>query len=570
MLWVVDGNGRGRVVTSDAWARGEKQHGGRVAGAIVYNGELYNDDELREELQQRGVVFTSGSDTETVVAAIGVWGERAVDRLRGMYAVAWVDVEKGRLLLARDPLGIKPLYFACVQSDGRDVVYVGSEVKAVLAGEGVDARPDPVVVSSYLTTIRTTLGERTLYRGISTLEPGQRVVFSADGARMKRSGWSWWEGAGGDGAEQVMDVEGVRGMVVDSVKRHLRSDVPVCCLLSGGLDSSIVARCARDLPVGFREREMTTFCAGADAGSGGSDDFAFASVMAKEVGSRHVEARVTREMFKERWSSMVSRLAVPLSTPNEVAINEVARTLRGMGYTVALSGEGADELFGGYDVIMGLCAKMVRESGAAWREQGGRFHLDLAAWVPVDAKDTVLKGDVHAAGERDLVLVGEYERIFRECAAGVGDADGLQAHLRFQRRVNLAGLLLRLDQATMLESVEGRTPLADQVVACAAERLAMGMKFVEGEGGVGGVQHRTKIALREGFGSVLPREIAVRPKASFPLPFQGWVGDMAGVLRESRFAKEWFTEEAIETVCRYPEQAWKFAWPMVNLAVWRG
>jgi asparagine synthetase B (glutamine-hydrolysing) len=119
----------------------------------------------------------------------------------------------------------------------------------------------------------------------------------------------------------------------------------------------------------------------------------------------------------------------------------------------------------------------------------------------------------------------------------------------------------------MLQSVEGRTPLADQVVACEAEKLGMEMKFVAGEGGL---QHRTKIALREGFGGVLPREIAGRPKASFPLPFQGWVGDMAGVLRESLFAKEWFTEEAVETVCRYPEQAWKFAWPMVNLAVWRG
>jgi hypothetical protein len=88
----------------------------------------------------------------------------------------------------------------------------------------------------------------------------------------------------------------------------------------------------------------------------------------------------------------------------------------------------------GYDVIMGMCREMVRESGAAWRERGGRFHLDLAAWVPVDAKDTVLKGDAHIGAEKDCVLVGEYERIFRECSAGVGDADGLQGHLRFQRR----------------------------------------------------------------------------------------------------------------------------------------
>ncbi|HLO41752.1 MAG TPA: asparagine synthase (glutamine-hydrolyzing), partial [Phycisphaerales bacterium] len=561
------GNGRGRVVTAEAWERGEKMHGGRVAGAIVYNGELYNDHELREELRARGVEFASGSDTETVAAALGAWGERGVDRLRGMYAIAWVDLDRGRMLLARDPLGIKPLYFAKVRAGDRDVVYAGSEVRSVLAGGGVDARPDPVVVSSYLTTIRTTLGERTLYRGISTLEPGQRLVWVAEEDRLVRGGWSSWDDAAGStGTGRAMDVDGIRATVVESVRRHLRSDVPVCCLLSGGLDSSIIARCAHDLSEGFRGREMTTFCAGADAGAGGSDDFAFAARMAREVGSTHIEARVTREMFKERWASMVARMGLPLSTPNEVAINEVARTLRSMGYTVALSGEGADELFGGYDVIMSMCGRMVREDPAGWRGKGGGFHVDVAAWVPVEAKGTVLKGDVHTAGEHDAVLVGEYERIFGECTRGVGDAEGLQAHLRFQRRVNLGGLLLRLDQATMLESVEGRTPFADSVVASAAEGLGMGMKFEEGPGGL----HRTKIALREAFAGVLPAEIATRPKASFPLPFQGWVGDMVGVLRDSSFAREWFTEEAVATVCTYPERAWKFAWPMVNLGVWAG
>lgn len=540
--------------------------GDRIALGIVYNGELYNDAELRVELSGMGVEFRSRSDTETILAALAVWGFAGIDRLRGMYGIACFDLVNQRLLLARDPLGIKPLYYSQI-NDGSPTIAFASEIPALLEHPGIRARPDPVVVSSYLTTIRTTLGDRTLYEGIRALEPGDQIVAARDRGSLRLTRISSWDNPHAHSHPHpqplATDVD-IRSAVEDSVQRHLRSDVPVCCLLSGGLDSSIIARIARD---GSTEA-MTTFCAGADGVSGGSDDFAFARKMADSLGSEHIEAPVSRAMFRERWGSMVDRIGVPMSTPNEVAINEVSRRLRASGFPVALSGEGADELFGGYDIIMSQCEDHIAglDPRASWRDAGGRFHLDLAAWAPVEAKSAILSESMLAGIEGDRQLIEQYERVFARCAAGVEDGEPMQAHLRFQRRVNLAGLLLRLDQASMLESVEGRTPLADDRIARLAESLPMDRKFVRG--GDEGKPNRTKIALREAFGRILPREIVARAKASFPLPFQEWLPDAADMLRGSTIAREWFSDAAIALVLADPAKSWKIGWPMLNLALW--
>lgn len=561
MLWVRDAAGICGMVNAGS---GRLEDSGEIEHALVYNGELYNDEELREELASMGVEFRSRSDSETVLAALATWGESAVDRFRGMYALASVDLRRRRVLLARDPLGIKPLYYAMVQGGGNPALVFASEPRAVLSNGSISRKPDMVTVSAYLTTIRTTLGRRTLYAGVSCLEPGERVVFEARDGALRSESRSWWDRRAhglGDGSPSA-----IRLAMVDSVGRHLRSDVPVCCLLSGGIDSSIICRVARGLTRG----PMTTFCAGADEGAGSSDDFVYAREMAEALGAEHVEARVTEAMFRERWETMVTRMGVPLSTPNEVAINEVARTLRARGYTVALSGEGADELFGGYDVIMNACRGHIEQSsGGAWRKTGGRFHLDLAAWVGVGEKDAVLSHEALAAAERDQVLLAEYARFFAESARGLDEsnASAVESHLRFQRRVNLQGLLLRLDQATMQESVEGRTPFADQEIARLAESLSMQDKFRQATEGQADGQAQTKIAIRRAFQGDLPSTIVTRPKASFPLPFQGWMQNARGLLAGSP-ARTWFTPAALALVEADPARAWKFAWPMMNLGLW--
>lgn len=536
---------------------------------LVYNGELYNDGALRRELARCGTVFRTRCDTETVLRALAAWGADALARLRGMFALALFDSAEHRLLLARDPLGIKPLYLHVGRGDGGPVVFA-SEIAAILAHPAVRAEPDWAAVSAYLTTIRTTLGERTLFDGVQTVRPGEAVTIDlAHGpvASVRRA--AFWRSAPVRGHGEMDACEAaslVRSAVRESVGAHLRSDVPVCSLLSGGLDSTIIAAlaAASEPPGGLR-----TYAAGHDDGAPDAD-LACARRAAAELGTAHTEALITRDLFLERWPEMVGRLGVPLSTPNEVAINEVARRLRADGRVVALSGEGADELFAGYDAIVSAAmqfesahAAALRADPANARVHRAMLHVNAGAWTPPEHKADVLAPWAWNAGGRDEGWTRELARELGDLQEQAGpNATPADVHLRFVRRINLAGLLQRLDTAAMLERVEGRTPLADVRIAELAESLPIACKFVPGQPPL------TKRALREAFAGDLPPWVVARPKASFPLPFQSWLDGAADALRVSALAAEAFAPGAVAAVLRDPGALWRLAWPMINLALW--
>ena len=526
------------------------------AGTLIYNGELYNDAELRRELASRGHVLDSASDTLTVLLALKQWGVGAFSRLRGMYALAWLNPTGSTLTLARDPLGVKPLHYTFLERDGGVELVFASEA-AVVAAARPTVRPDLVTVSSYLTTIRTTLGSRTMFEGVHCLQPGE--VMECDLRQ------------GAIAVRRVVvpipivdmpsDPADVGAVVRDSVRRHLRSDVRTCCLLSGGLDSSIIASLASE----EAGSDLRTYCAGAGRGVDADGDHAHAATMAAWLGSRHTAVDITGELFVERWADMVIRQGLPLSTPNEVAINEVARTLRAAGDIVTLSGEGADELFGGYLAPM-LGAWRYEQQRAVRGVHPGLFQLEETSWVPVSAKEGIVQPGVLEAVEGDAHLTAWYRDTFDRVADERSDRSPLEAHLRFMRRVNLAGLLGRLDSAMMLEGVEGRTPFADICVASFAEGLGMEHKF-RPAGGRASVLD-TKVCLRTAFASRVHPSVTARDKASFPLPFQAWVPGARDALLGVDWMREIFTEAALHAVAANPGDAWRLSWPMINLALW--
>ncbi len=366
----------------------------------------------------------------------------------------------------------------------------------------------------------------------------------------------------------------------------MRSDVPTCALLSGGLDSSVIAAVART-----KAADLRTFCAGSplpiDCAQDQSQcDLSCARKVARALRTDHAEALVTREVFGERWPEMIRRMGMPLSTPNEVAINAVAGRLRADGCVVALSGEGADELFAGYELPMDQAAEFVR-AGARDRSPGA-FEAFSHSWIPTDFKPGLFEEGAWAACEEDRWLLEVYDREFALAAEECG-GPGLAAHLALHRRINLTGLLARLDSATMLAGVEGRTPYADGEVAALAGSLPMRVKYrapweeAEEERPASDLRSpafatatltrsrtrsRTKMVLREAFAGVIPDLALERPKASFPLPFQQWIGDHAASLQRSTFAKEVFSAPAIMAVSQQPEKLWRLAWPMMNVALW--
>ncbi|MCC5823347.1 MAG: asparagine synthase (glutamine-hydrolyzing) [Phycisphaerales bacterium] len=521
--------------------------------ALVYNGELYNDAELRRALEAEGVRFQTRCDTETVLWALARWGEQAVSRFRGMFALGFVDTVENRLILSRDPLGIKPLYAArVVTPDGPQVVFA-SEPTAILGHPSMAIEPDWAVVSAYLTTIRPLLGRRTMFAGLETLLPGETRVYDASTPDAPRVLDAWEAGERSGLSDPAETVE----VIAEAVRSHLRTDVPMCALLSGGLDSAAVVSLAhRDL-----SERLHTYCAGAKMG-GFDDDFTHADAMARGLGTTHAEVTIDQALFGSRWAQLIDQTGVPVSTPNEIAIHAVALALRADGHVVTLSGEGADELFGGYAPPMMQAAAHVAALDGRPDADGGLFHLLSNAWVSPQIKGSVLRDGILARADGDAALAEEYQRTFADLAADAPGDSPLQPHLRFHRRMNLPNLLRRLDSTTMLASVEGRTPFADIRVARFAESLAMAEKFVPGE------PARTKIALREAFRDVLPGSVVDRPKASFPLPFQSWMGPLAEGLRTSPFASEIFTRESVDAVSGHPEGLWTLAWPMINIAAW--
>ncbi|MEZ6014624.1 MAG: asparagine synthase (glutamine-hydrolyzing) [Planctomycetota bacterium] len=545
--------------------------GGRHA--LAYNGELYNDAELRADLASFVAQFggfKTTSDAETVLVALLAWGSGAFTRLRGMYAIAWVDLDGREVLLARDPLGVKPLYWAWF---GGEVLFA-SEPKALLAHPLATAQPDLGMISAYLTTARRELGERTLFEGVRAVRAGEVMRIDLDAPSpepVSSAAWLPAPVAYDPGAPAA--AARVAAAVEDSLRRQLVSDVPVCALLSGGLDSTILVQ----LAIEATGRPPTTWCAGGVEGDADlGPDGAAAREVAAELGTRHGFARVDRALFLREWPKLVAHLGTPLSTPNEVAISEVARVLAAAGNVVALSGEGADELFGGYDAVLDTYV-----DGAA--QDPGELHLSATTWVPSILKPALFGADALALIEDDALLRETYGGGFARCRALAGPrGSDLDAHLRLQRELNLTALLQRLDAATMRHGVEGRTPFADSVVARVAEALPVRRKFARlaqrgsmdqaggggaGEGGVA-TAVRGKLVLRDAFRGRVPRIALERPKASFPLPFQEWCVDVARGLPESPFARALFLPGALGSVADNPREHWRLAWPLANLALW--
>ncbi len=533
---------------------------GRLRSLLTYNGEIYNHLELRRELERRGERFTTNCDTETLLRLLAREGAAALPRLRGMYAFALADLNRQELLLARDPLGVKPLYFARVHTGGGAELIFASEPTAILAHPRMTVEPDWVTASAYLSTIRTTLGERSLFAGVSVLQPGELLTCDLRDPHLPCRVEQHWSEPAAD-AEHLSYEEAVaqgRRVLTDSVEAHLLSDVPLCALLSGGLDSTITTTLARP-----HVADLRTYCAGA-IDDQTSEDFAFARGAAERLNTQHTEVGVTSEYFAQRWPWMIERLGVPLSTPNEVAIYAVAAALSADA-KVTISGEGADELFAGYEPPL-LAARRYLQHPF---DEGGsplgpaEALLQTISWIPRQMRAVVLREPLLAETHDDETLTREVERQFAQAGDGTRS---LEAHLRVQRRMNLTGLLGRLDTATMLASVEGRTPFADRLVADFAARLPISFKFQAADESPGGVA-RSKRVLRDAFADVLPVSIRERPKASFPLPFQSWLADQAAVL-ETSLAREVFTDAARQTLRFAANEQWILGWPILNLALW--
>lgn len=523
--------------------------GGRYV--IAYNGELYNFKELRAQLEDLGHVFTSEGDTEVALRAFAQWGASCLARFTGMFAFAIWDRKTRELFLARDRLGIKPLYYAMI---GRRLIFA-SEMKAILAHPDFEPRANPLALSSYL-SFRGALGEDSVFVGLKSLQPGHRLRFADGVTHVER----YWEiplslPRTDHGKEHYLSR--LREMLPRVVERHLASDVPVGAYLSGGVDSSLLVA----LMAQAKGSAIKTYSVGFDVE--GYDESPHALAVSRHLGTDHQHVVLGCGEYLSMMEAAIGRRDQPLSIPHEPALFALSLEVK-KSVTVCLSGEGADELFGGYGRVQRspmdykklalyqrLPAPLRALIKAGLRDPDLLARLELKDelahffhvyhWWPFEEKWDLLSDDMRASIAGDRQLQDHCRAIFDARK----DGDAYDRIFHFFEKAHLPNLLDRLDMQSMAASVEARVPFVDHelVEFVTAIPTRHKMRWKSAPDRLRGLFMKSataserldisKYLLRRLADDHLPAHISRRKKLGFPAPLDAWFG---GPLQ--RFAKE--------------------------------
>jgi asparagine synthase (glutamine-hydrolysing) len=515
---------------------------------LIYNGEVYNFRALRAELRARGAQFATESDTEVVLEAWRCWGPKALTRFRGMYAFALFDGKTGEIVLARDPLGIKPLYF--LPRDGG--VVFASELKALVAAIGSELRIDPgALVASML--YYWIPEQRCAIQRVRKLPAGSWARFRPDGSHSIEYYWRPGDVAAAAAVDSPADLNEV---IRESVTAHLVADVPVSSFLSGGLDSSIVTVLAHQAnpavdayTITFRQEDQRLEAM--------PDDAVYARKVAARFGIHLREIEIAPEAV-DLLPRVVDVIDEPIGDPAAINTLLMCEAARERGVKVILSGMGADELFGGYrrhlacllaseygklpDGIRGSVRSVVNRMPVTAGGRGLR-HVRWAkrfltfaelpeepryrrSYTLYDPDELSALISPELAGHVDPILA-EHSEIYHDNAL----SDEVNRMCLADTRLFLPGLnLAYTDRSSMAASVEVRVPFVDPIVAQAAFSHPGSAKIRRRQG---------KVALKRAAERWLPKEIVYRPKASFSAPLRAWVSsDLRDVINDVLVAGE--------------------------------
>ncbi len=505
---------------------------------IVFNGEIYNYKALADELRATGVTFRTSSDTEVLLEAWRKWGPDCLNRMRGMFAFALLDTRTGRMVVARDPFGIKPLFMA--RRNGG--LAFASELKAIAIALGNDLRIDHAALVSSLMYYWIP-ESHCVYQGVEKLPPGYWAEIAPDGSfrrecyydprrELIRSAYS------------EIDVDGLRKVIEDSVAAHMVADVPVSTFLSGGLDSSLITVIAarqghhiEGYTISFRKEDQKLEAM--------PDDLHYARIIAKENGIKLHEIEIAPDVA-DMLPRMVHMLDEPIGDAAAINAYLICKAARDAGVKVLLSGMGADELFGGYRkhyacmlaaryrqlpgvLRNGIVNPIVHHLPVAYGNRGIRTvrwakRFLAFADMPEEAAfrrsythygvpefHDLLSPDLYDSVDR---LVDEHAGIYNEYRqANCGDQVNSMCYTDV--RHFLPGLnLAYTDRASMAASTEVRVPYVDREVVAAAFSIS-GRRKIEG--------NETKAVLKKAAEAWLPKEIIYRPKGVFSAPLRAWI-----------------------------------------------
>jgi asparagine synthase (glutamine-hydrolysing) len=454
---------------------------------LVFNGEIYNYKELRAELEARGHKFQTSSDTEVIIYGYKEWGLDVFNHLNGMFGVAIWDVKKRRLVVSRDAMGIKLIYYKI--ADG--VLNFGSEIRPVLAADESRPQVDPTAVNLFL-RFRYTPSPLTIFQGVRKLAPGSMLVVENGKCREER----WYDFRPEPFAKMPSDREATEELFQlyrGAVKRHLLADVPVGILLSGGLDSGLLLALMNE-----HGRDWPAYTIGYGKNFA-DDELVDAAETASLMGARHNQVMLDQEEFEKSLPNIVRFLEEPIAASSVVPMYFVCQRAR-QDVKVVLLGQGPDELFGGYKRHLGV------HYGALWRGLPKGFQSLTASLVAKLPRNETLKRGVHSLGIADRLE--RYQNVFSlapgETVNGLfrdagGQTSGLVDYWRsllpqMEKLDELGGfslleirsslpdeLLMYADKLSMAHSLEARVPYLDRTVVEYAQRLDASFKVRRGE-----------------------------------------------------------------------------------------
>lgn len=498
------------------------------AATVVYNGESYNFPELRAQLVGQGHVFRGHSDTEVLLHAYAEWGLEGLARLEGIFAFALWDAATQRLVLMRDRLGVKPLFYAWT---GNRLAF-GSEIKAVLAGLDPDRGLDEQALAEFL-WYGNAFEDRTVYRAVRALQPGHRLVVENGSHRIER----WWRIEDwllrAPRHAHLSEAAGaVRGALDAAVARQLVSDVPVGIFLSGGIDSSSIAAAAA-----AGGRRLTSFAVGFDY-ERGVNELPKARRVARAFDLDHHELRVAGGALDEVLTKLVVAHDEPFADAAAIPLFLLAQQISGQ-IKVVLQGDGGDEMFAGYRryallrnggwwrawsrplallqrVIPGELAARLGRLGVAMGQADPAMRMALL--LSTETLRDPPTGVFEDAARRRLEVNTDPFIAYRHCSQRFQCADPVQQMLLTDLTLQLPSqFLAKVDRATMAHGLEARVPMLDERVGALAVGLPSGLK-------VRGAQK--KIVLRAAMRGRVPDEILDGPKTGFGVPYEAWLRDV--------------------------------------------
>ena len=551
---------------------------------IVFNGEIYNYQELRSFLVSKGHEFKTRTDTEVIVHLYEEFGPECLQKLRGMFAFAIWDSKANTLLLARDRVGIKPLYYSLTNS----ALVFASEIKAILADTSVNRQIAPELIDRFLTFFYVP-GEETLLKGIQKLAPGHYLLVK-DGQAVLKQYWDlrFEESSTYRNAEQAE--ADLLALLSETVNQHMIADVPVGVLLSGGVDSTGVL----SLAVNETDKKISTFTVGFSGGQV-ADERPYAKLAAERYGTQHYDMTISAKDFAAFLPQYVWHMEEPVCEPPAIALYYVSKLARNH-VKVLLSGEGGDEAFAGYSNYRNLVwLERFKQGGPLLNRTFARgmsfadslFHLPrLAKYAPLmkdrfpDYYYSRTSNPHHFTGNRlgETYSSGFASSINRERSlepvrrlqAKVRNRNLLDAMLYIDTKTWLPDeLLIKADKMTMANSVELRVPLLDHKVLEFAASLPTNFKLNG---------FKTKYILKRALSQKIPIEIRDRKKAGFPVPYESWLRNdlketVWDVLTDRKaIDRGYFSKAGIESLLRANSNGANYSkevFSLLNLELWQ-